>query len=151
MERFYPASDLANFYRKPSGWALVGDAGLHQEPYMALVIRDALRDAELLAEAIMGGLAAQRDMEGAMAEYEKRRKEASALDFGENIASANYKPPSQLYAIRAAVRNNPEDAKRLFKAKTRRIEPSEFFNPENLDRLMGGASALPAQYKRAGS
>jgi flavin-dependent dehydrogenase len=59
-ERFYGASDLPNFYRKPfgAGWALVGDAGLHKDPYMALGICDALRDAELLANAIEDGLGA---------------------------------------------------------------------------------------------
>ena len=32
QERFYGASDLPNFYRKPfgAGWALVGDAGAPQ-------------------------------------------------------------------------------------------------------------------------
>jgi flavin-dependent dehydrogenase len=39
-ERFYGASDLPNFFRKPfgPGWALVGDAGLHKDPYLALGI-----------------------------------------------------------------------------------------------------------------
>jgi flavin-dependent dehydrogenase len=42
-ERFYGATDLPNFYRKPygEGWALVGDAGCHKDPYMALGISDA--------------------------------------------------------------------------------------------------------------
>ena len=37
-ERFYGATDLRNFLRKPygPGWALVGDAGCHKDPYLAL-------------------------------------------------------------------------------------------------------------------
>jgi hypothetical protein len=43
QERFYGASDLPNFYRTPDGpgWALVGDAGVHKDPFMALGICDA--------------------------------------------------------------------------------------------------------------
>ena len=50
-ERFYGCSDLPNFYRKPygNGWALVGDAGVHKDPFLALGICDAFRDAEFLA------------------------------------------------------------------------------------------------------
>jgi len=72
------------------------------------------------------------------------------FDFGENIGSANFNAPSQAYAIRTAVRHNPEDAKRLFKARARMIEPSDF-NPENLDRLRGGGSAPSAPSERVGS
>jgi hypothetical protein len=48
-ERFYGASDLPNFYRKPygPGWALAGYAGLHKDPFLALGICDALRDVEV--------------------------------------------------------------------------------------------------------
>src|SRR5439155_635554 len=37
------------------GWALVGDAGYFKDPLTAHGITDALRDAELLARAIMKG------------------------------------------------------------------------------------------------
>jgi flavin-dependent dehydrogenase len=59
-ERFYGTADLPNFFRKPygPGWALVGDAGYHKDPYMALGIWDAFRDAELVASAIEEGLSA---------------------------------------------------------------------------------------------
>ena len=71
-ERFCGATDLPNFYRKPfgAGWALVGDAGLHKDPLLALGICDALRDTELLANAIADGLSGVRPMHDAMADYE---------------------------------------------------------------------------------
>jgi flavin-dependent dehydrogenase len=37
------------------GWALVGDAGYFKDPLTAHGITDALRDAELLARAILAG------------------------------------------------------------------------------------------------
>src|SRR6185436_12504897 len=51
-DRFYGATDLRNFFRKPygPGWALVGDAGAHKDPYLALGICDAFRDAELISD-----------------------------------------------------------------------------------------------------
>ena len=40
------------------GWALVGDAGYFKDPLTAHGISDALRDAELLANAAAGGTTA---------------------------------------------------------------------------------------------
>jgi flavin-dependent dehydrogenase len=55
------------------GWALVGDAGYFKDPLTAHGISDALRDAELLARAVLGGGA------GALAEYQETR-DALSLD-----------------------------------------------------------------------
>src|SRR4029453_5404849 len=57
-ERFRGSGRRANFFPAPygDGWALVGDAGYHKDPILALGIGDALRDAELLAEAVDDGL-----------------------------------------------------------------------------------------------
>ncbi|WP_170134973.1 NAD(P)/FAD-dependent oxidoreductase [Acuticoccus kandeliae] len=53
------------------GWALVGDAGYFKDPLTAHGITDALRDAELLADAVTSGGA------GAFAEYEEVRNTLS--------------------------------------------------------------------------
>jgi flavin-dependent dehydrogenase len=144
-ERFYGASDLPNFYRKPygPGWALVGDAGLHKDPFLALGICDALRDVELLASAICKGLEGKQPMLEALTRYETSRNDASALDYKENLAAARFTPPpAELLAIRAAVRNRPEEATRLIKARQGMIRRDEFFNPQNLQRLLGAQSAI---------
>jgi hypothetical protein len=74
-----------------------------------------------------------------LAEYERRRNEASATDYAENIVAARFAPfPPQLLAIRAGVRDKPEEATRLWKARAGMIEPARFFNPQNLERLLGG-------------
>ncbi len=146
-ERFYGASDLPNFYRKPfgAGWALVGDAGLHKDPYMALGICDALRDAELLADAIADGFDGRQPIDSALFDYERRRNEASAADFNENIALARFTPPRpEVLAIRAAVRERPNDATRFVKARMGMTDPGAFFNPQNLQALLGGAASSMA-------
>jgi len=53
------------------GWALVGDAGYFKDPISAHGITDALRDAELLARAVL------RDTEAAFAEYQTVRDRLS--------------------------------------------------------------------------
>jgi flavin-dependent dehydrogenase len=145
VERICGASDLPNFYRKPfgPGWALVGDAGVHKDPFLAIGICDAWRDAEFLSDAIAEGLAGTRPMQESLADYEKRRNEAMAADFDENLAMARFTPfDPQVLAIRAAVRHNPEQATRLIKARMGMIDPAEFYNPENLERLLGVVPVL---------
>ena len=147
-ERFYGASDLPNFYRRPygPGWALAGDAGLHKDPFLALGICDALRDVEVLAGAIGDGLASKRPMQEALADYETRRNANSAADYQENLAEAGFRPLSpRALAIRAAVRDKPGDATRLIKARMGMTDPAEFFNPENLQRLLGGPASLSSE------
>ncbi len=138
-ERFYGCGDLPNFYRKPygNGWALIGDAGLHKDPFLALGICDGLRDAEFLSEAIRDGLGGSRPLREALADFERKRNDASAADYQENIASARFTPfPPEFFAVRAAVRHRPEEATSLVKARMRMIDPSAFFNPNNLQRLL---------------
>ena len=131
-DRFYGASDLPNFYRKPygEGWALVGDAGLHKDPILALGICDALRDVELLADAISDGLSGRAVLADALADYERRRNEASATDYAENIAAARFTPfPPHILAIRAVVRDKPDEATRLWKARAGMIRAGPVLQP----------------------
>ena len=54
-------------------------------------------------------------------------------------SAARFAPPSsELLAIRAAVRNRSEEAARLIKARQGMIDAAEFFNPQNIQRLLGG-------------
>jgi 2-polyprenyl-6-methoxyphenol hydroxylase-like FAD-dependent oxidoreductase len=57
-----------------AGWALAGDAGCFKDPLTAHGMTDALRDAELLAGAVLEG------SEGALARYQAER-DAFALEF----------------------------------------------------------------------
>ncbi|HKE70996.1 MAG TPA: FAD-dependent monooxygenase, partial [Nocardioidaceae bacterium] len=81
-----PPSELRTFpglrgYSRRSwgpGWALVGDAGYFKDPLSAHGLTDALRDAELLARALVAVFvegAAERD---ALAGYQQTRDELSA-------------------------------------------------------------------------
>jgi flavin-dependent dehydrogenase len=70
------------------GWALVGDAGYFKDPITSHGITDALRDAELLARAIIS--VAEGDHEqGALASYQatRDRLSRSLFDTTDDIAS----------------------------------------------------------------
>lgn len=59
------------------GWALVGDAGHWMDPMSTHGITSALRDAELLAIAVVGGIARRRPGELDLADYQTVRDRIS--------------------------------------------------------------------------
>lgn len=131
-EPFYGAADLPNFLRRPfgPGWALVGDAGCHKDPFQALGICSAFRDADFLAAAVHEGLAGQRPLNEALMRFERRRNEATLPEYRENIEGARFNPmPAEFLERRKAVRGNPEATKRFIMAFEGLIPPGESFNP----------------------
>jgi 2-polyprenyl-6-methoxyphenol hydroxylase-like FAD-dependent oxidoreductase len=83
--KLYPFPGARGFLRRPwgPGWALVGDAGFFRDPFTAHGITDALRDAELLARAVVRG------SESALEEYQSARDETAGamLELTDRLAS----------------------------------------------------------------
>jgi flavin-dependent dehydrogenase len=143
-EPFKGTADVPHFYRKPwgPGWALVGDAGCHKDPILALGMCDALRDVELLTDALDEGFSGRRAPADALQDYERLRNDASAPDFRENLRMARFQPvPEETYQLRAALRDNPQATNQFFLARQGMIPREAFFNPENLQRLRATVSA----------
>ena len=71
------------------GWALVGDAGYYKDPITAHGITDALRDAELLARAVLDAPHGGHAQIGALRYYQHVRNLLSEpfFDLTERIAS----------------------------------------------------------------
>jgi 2-polyprenyl-6-methoxyphenol hydroxylase-like FAD-dependent oxidoreductase len=137
-------ADVPNFFRKPygPGWALVGDAGHHKDPYLALGVCDAFRDADLLAEALDEVLAGRRPIEAAMADYERRRNEAAMAEYRLNLHLARFKPlPPGAQQLRSALRRkgDQEDINRFYLANQGLVPRETFFNPDNLRRILAAA------------
>jgi flavin-dependent dehydrogenase len=59
------------------GWALVGDAGYFKDPLSAHGLTDALRDAELLAHAVIAGFGDDASMAERLAQYQATRDRLS--------------------------------------------------------------------------
>jgi flavin-dependent dehydrogenase len=71
------------------GWALVGDAAYFKDPITAHGITDALRDAELLARAVLEAPRGGRAQLAAVGDYERTRDRLSErlFDITERVAS----------------------------------------------------------------
>ena len=144
-ERFTGTAELFNFFRRPHGpgWALVGDAGYHKDPITAQGISDAFRDAELVADAVDDGLAGRRRIEEGMAEYERRRNDVATpiYEFTCQLATLQ-PPPSETQQLFAALRGNRADTDRFMGVIAGTTPPPEFFAPENVRRILGGAEQI---------
>jgi 2-polyprenyl-6-methoxyphenol hydroxylase-like FAD-dependent oxidoreductase len=92
-----PASSLRGWAGAPGffrhcwgpGWALVGDAGYFKDPITTHGMSDAMRDAELLADALLAVLSGAPD-ETALAGYERTRDSLSSQLFDVTEAVAGY-------------------------------------------------------------
>ena len=91
LGRFHGFAGQVGFVRPAwgPGWALVGDAGYFKDPLTAHGITDALRDAGLLADAVVAGT------DAALATYQAVRDELSIglFDVTDAIASFDWDMP----------------------------------------------------------
>ena len=144
VERIRGTGDLPNFFRKAhgDGWALVGDAGYHKDPIIAQGISDAFRSAEWLADAVHTGFSGARPMTDALAEYQRVRDEHFAPMYELSCSLATLEPPStELLALYEALRTNPIERNRFFGTLGGAASPSEYYAPENLQRIVAAAAA----------
>jgi 2-polyprenyl-6-methoxyphenol hydroxylase-like FAD-dependent oxidoreductase len=151
--RFVGTADLPNFFRKPSGpgWALVGDAGYHKDPYQGQGIMDAFRDAELLVEAINAGWSGRSPLEKALAGYEQQRNDMALPLYEYDTQRAAMEPlPPEMQQLFAALQGNQEQTTRFFGLADGTTSFSEFFSPENIQQIMAAASGKAAHTKSAG-
>ncbi|HUC32464.1 MAG TPA: hypothetical protein VMS14_03625, partial [Ilumatobacteraceae bacterium] len=92
VERLRGFEGIRGFMRRPwgPGWALVGDAGYFKDPITVHGITDALRDAELLANAVLDGATS-----ASLAGYEAERDRVShrLFDVTDQIASRTWTIP----------------------------------------------------------
>ena len=72
------------------GWALVGDAGYWKDPISAHGLTDALRDAELLARAVIGAGGGCTVMDAALRGYQETRDRLSFPLFDVTDALASF-------------------------------------------------------------
>ena len=139
-ERFRASPDLPGFLRRPygPGWVLVGDAGLVMDPITGQGIGDALRDAELLAEAAEAGLGGRRPLEAALAGYERARDRAALPMYQFTGQLASFAPPTaEQEAMFAAVAADQAETERFFGVMTGAVPLADYFSPRNLLRILG--------------
>ncbi len=91
--RFRVFAGRRGFVRRAHGpgWALVGDAGYFKDPITSHGITDALRDAELVANAVVAAASGRTSLDAALAEYQATRDAMSADLFAVTDAIASFR------------------------------------------------------------
>jgi flavin-dependent dehydrogenase len=147
-ERILGVTDIPNFFRKPygPGWALVGDAGYHKDPYTAQGIADAFFSAKLLAKAIDVGFSGRLPLEEALADYEQQRNAEVFPRYELNYQLATFEPPSpEMQQLLVALLGNQTEADNFFGTICGTVPIPEFFAPTNLERIISQNNALSAR------
>jgi 2-polyprenyl-6-methoxyphenol hydroxylase-like FAD-dependent oxidoreductase len=132
-----------NFCRKPygPGWALVGDAGLTMDAISAAGISNAFRDADFLAEAVGEVLSGAQSFDVALADYERRRNEASMPIYEFTCEMAKLDPaPQSMFDLLVAMRENPEATSAYFGVFAQTVRVQDFFAPDHLASIMQSAA-----------
>jgi 2-polyprenyl-6-methoxyphenol hydroxylase-like FAD-dependent oxidoreductase len=155
-ERLRTTPDQPNTFRAchGPGWALVGDAGVVMDSISAQGITNALRDAELLAQAVVVGLAGERPLSAALAEHQRRRDAAIRPMYDFTVGLATFAPPSLAQRqLLVSLAGRPAETDRFIGAFTG-IDPG-YFAPGNVLRVLGlrGVTriAAAAAHRRRGS
>jgi 2-polyprenyl-6-methoxyphenol hydroxylase-like FAD-dependent oxidoreductase len=135
---------VSNYFRRPygPGWALVGDAGYNKDFITAQGITDAFRDAELCANAIDEALSGARTYDDAMETYRQTRDEHVLPLYELTCQLATLEPPPpELQQLLGAVAGNQNAMDAFARMQGGGLSPAEFFDPENVGRLMAGVDA----------
>jgi 2-polyprenyl-6-methoxyphenol hydroxylase-like FAD-dependent oxidoreductase len=139
-DRVFGTADTRNRFHRPHGpgWALVGDAGLVMDPVTGAGIADALRDAELLADAVAAGLDGGPPLDDALAGYHAARDAAALPMYEMTTDLASFAPPrpEQEMLLRALEGNRPE-IDRFLSVLTGSTPAPEYFTARNMLRLIG--------------
>jgi 2-polyprenyl-6-methoxyphenol hydroxylase-like FAD-dependent oxidoreductase len=119
-ERFRATPDLPNLFRVPCGpgWALVGDAGVVMDPVTAQGITNAFRDAELLADAVAGAIAAgPTRLDRALHAYWRQRDKAVRPMYDFTVRLAALEPAGFVERrLLASIADRPDEVDRFLGA-----------------------------------
>lgn len=137
VEPFRPMLYPDNYRRRSHGpgWALVGDAGYHKDPFTGLGLTDAFAYAELLANRIHEGFDGTRPMAEALESYELERDAASGHSFDFTIAISDLSLSAYHDSVFRATSKSPEYTKKFFGLIGGGIPAEEFFDPDALAEL----------------
>lgn len=137
---FKGTSKLPNFYRRSfgPGWALVGDAAYHRDPLAGMGIGDAFLGAQLMADALAGGLGKRPErLDAALSEYQAAFRNKTMPVFDYTVKAAGLKEPTSAIPIYARIAQSAEETVRFMDVLAGNIPARNVFNPENIARLLG--------------
>lgn len=144
-ERFRPMRYPDNYYRRSAGpgWALVGDAGYHKDPFTGWGISDAFKYAEVLAERLDAGLTGEQPIDDAAREYEKLRDEQTSETFEFTCMISELQAPPAYQTVFEEIGKSQSGAAQFFAVIGGGMKGSEFFAPGNLEAVYRDAGTPP--------
>ena len=108
------------------------------DPITGLGIGHALRDAELVSEAIVSGLGGTRDLSSALTRYEKQRNRETSPAFDWTLSLARLPGVNETEErLFAAIGADETEASSFFGVLTGVVPMRSFFSPPHLIRLIG--------------
>ncbi|MEV2215008.1 NAD(P)/FAD-dependent oxidoreductase [Streptomyces sp. NPDC050997] len=136
-ENFRPMRYPDNYYRTSHGpgWALVGDAGYHKDPFTGWGITDAFKYGELLAEQLHLGLSGQRSTDDAVAEYAKLRDVQSNGTFELTCTLSELSLTPYYDSVFRAAAQSPKYSAQFLGLIAGGVHGDEFFSTANLEAL----------------
>ncbi len=136
VERLRSTPDQPNTFRASHGpgWALVGDAGVVQDSISAHGIANALRDADLLATALIAGLSSRQRLDRALAGHRRARDSAIRASYDFTVRLAGFPAPSRgAQYLLAAIADRPAEVTRFLGA---------FAGVQSVDRYFGAVNVV---------
>ena len=99
----------------------------------------------MLAEALNEGFSERREMEKALADYERRRNQEVMAMFEHTCQLAKLEPhqPGMLHLL-DALKCNQNETSRFLGTVTGTVPVQEFFSPANIDRIIKASALMHA-------
>lgn len=131
-----------NYYRESHGpgWALVGDAGYHKDPFTGKGMSDAFVHGEILAARLHESLSGERPLAEALAAYQQERDAESRSGYEFTCMISELELTPQLQALVRAVSGNAAATRQFFTMVGGGITGEQFFDPANVAQIMGAAA-----------
>ncbi|HEY6495543.1 MAG TPA: NAD(P)/FAD-dependent oxidoreductase [Trebonia sp.] len=140
-ERFRAMRYPDNYYRRSAGpgWALVGDAGYHKDPFTGWGISDAMTYAGILADRLHAGLAGEQPIDDAARDYEKVRDERTAETYAFTCMISELEAPPFYQGVFEEIGKSTLGTRQFFALIGGGMKGSEFFSPGNLEAVYDDA------------
>ncbi|WP_244891963.1 NAD(P)/FAD-dependent oxidoreductase [Nocardia beijingensis] len=137
VEQFRPMLYPDNYRRRSfgPGWALVGDAAYHKDPFTGWGITDAFKYAQLLADHVDEGLSGARPMDDALADYQRERDAQSASTYELTLSISELSLTPYYDAVFRATSLDADYTKHFFGLIAGIYPPDKYFGEQELAAL----------------
>lgn len=137
VEPFRPMLYPDNYRRQSfgPGWALVGDAGYHKDPFTGWGITDSFKYAQLLADLVGESLAGGRPFEETLPEYQRERDAQSASTYELTTSISELSLTPYYDSVFRATSMSPDYSKKFFGLIAGLYPPEKFFGETELSEL----------------